>query len=172
MTAPQAEIQGPAGFRPVQGQEPSGPRIDKDVLTGVILEFRFTRRFPRKRGKGDTVVHTFLAASNSKRFSVFGTADLDDKLGAVKAGSIIWLYYNGKRETDGQERHVWQVSDAGTRLDKEQLGRLLVNSHVQMYALDAAIDQAIVDASRRQFQQTGGQGAPDWDREFSDDEAL
>lgn len=168
MSQTETEMQGPAGFRQVEGREPTGPRVEKDVLKGVILEFCGTRRFARRKGTGETVVHVFLArGGKGKRFSVFGTADLDDKLRAVKSGSIIWLQYAGKRETDGQEKHIWQVSDAGKRLDDTQLNKLLANSEKQHVELDAAIETATT-ANAARFR--SGEGAPDWDREFSDDE--
>jgi len=138
-----ATQQAPAGFRNIPGEEATGIRIDKTALIhGVILQFRGTRRFARKDGDGQTVVHTFLArAGEGDRFSLFGTAQLDGKLKDIRSGSYIWLSYGGKKTLDGQETHTWNVSDGG-RLSAESLARLRKNSTAEEAELDAKIAAA------------------------------
>ena len=135
--------QVPAGFREVPAAEATGSRIDKAALTqGVILQFRGTQRFPRKDGDGVTVVHTFLArAGTGERFSLFGTAQLDSKLRAIKQGGTVWLSYAGRKLIDGQETHDWNVSDGG-RLTDDALIVLRRHSAKEEDALDAVIRAA------------------------------
>lgn len=135
----------PAGFRDIPAEEATGTRIDKAALTkGVILQFRGTRKFDRKDGDGQTVVHTFLAHAGDgtgARFSLFGTAQLDSKLRAIKAGGVVWLSYGGKKTIDGQEAHDWNVSDGG-RLTPDALTVLRKHSAKEEAALDVAIAAA------------------------------
>ena len=135
--------QAPAGFRDIPAEESTGIRIDKAALThGVILQFRGTRKFDRKDGPGQTVVHTFLArAGDGERFSLFGTAQLDSKLRAIRTGGVIWLSYGGKKAIDGQETHDWTVSDGG-RLTADALTVLRKHSVKEEAALDVAIAAA------------------------------
>ena len=153
-----ATQRAPAGFREIPGEEPTGIRIDKSaLLRGVILQFRGTRRFTRKDGNGQTVVHTFLArAGDGNRFSLFGTAQLDDKLKGIRPGSSVWLSYGGKKMLDGQETHTWNVSDGG-RLSAESLLRLRKNSTEEEAQLDALIATALVDNNERR------NNSPDFD---------
>lgn len=137
--------QAPEGFRDVQAEESTGVRLDREALSdGVVVQYRGTRKFP-SRDDRPTTVHIFLSRAGqqgAKRFSVFGSAQLDSKLANVKAGSTLWMLYAGKAPLDGQPTHVWQVSDAGLRLDEKRLRELVANSAKEQDALDRAIATA------------------------------
>lgn len=158
----------PGGFREIPAEESTGIRIDKAALThGVILQFRGTRRFDRKDGDGQTVVHTFLArAGDGTRFSLFGTAQLDSKLRGIRSGGIVWLSYGGKKTIDGQEAHDWNVSDGG-RLTADALTVLRKHSGKEEAALDVAIAAAQkANSERSNSANSGAFDSQDFD--FSD----
>ncbi|HJQ27680.1 MAG TPA: hypothetical protein VKA60_27600 [Blastocatellia bacterium] len=162
--------QAPEGFRDVEAEEATGVRIDREALAeGVILQYRGTRRFPG--ADRPTTVHIFLSRGGqegAKRFSVFGSSQLDSKLRDVKKGSVVWLIYAGKSVVDGQPTHVWQVSNAGLRLDSGRLAELRHNSRREEETLDAVIDRA---EQQQQQQRANRGGSPAYSGEYTDVDA-
>jgi hypothetical protein len=153
----------PEGFREVQAEEATGVRLDREALKdGVIVQYRGTRRFAGS--DRPTTVHIFLSRAgmkDAKRFSVFGSAQLDSKLENVEAGSILWMLYVGKVNVDGQPTHVWQLSNAGLRLDAQRLAEIRKNSGREDDALENAIARAEVEQQARK-QQRGGSTMPSY----------
>lgn len=153
--------QAPEGFREVRAEEATGVRLDRQALgNGVIVQYRGTRRFPGGGADASrpTIVHIFLSRAgtrDAKRFSVFGSAQLDSRLANVKPGSIIWLLYVGKQNVDGQPTHVWQVNNAGELLDAARIAEIRANSRND----DELLERAIADAERAQESRQQGAGS-------------
>ena len=135
--------QAPAGFQTRMPEEPTGPKVSREHLRqGVIVQYRGTRQFPRStEGGGFSTVHTFISrGGEGKRFSVYGTAQLDSILRSMRAGAIVWLRYAGMEDVEKKQTHTWFVSEANKGVSAEQVRRMRQNYKAEEKALDDAID--------------------------------
>lgn len=145
----------PKGFAPLAPEEKTGPKVMKDDLQqGVILKHIGTRRIERPDSRYSTL-HTFLNRGGAgKRFSLWGTSQLDSILRQAKPGAVLFIRYVGKvaSSTPGQEEHQWQVNVATGVVPVSTLDDFTAKHD----ALDAKIEEA--DAAYHARVQSGHQG--------------
>lgn len=144
--------EAPKGFAPMAPEVKTGPKVKKeDLAKGVIVKHVGTRRIDRRDGTVSTV-HTFLnRAGAGKRFSLWGTSQLDSILRQAKPGVIVYLRYVGKIDTpNGQAEHQWQVNAATGAVPVSTLDEFTARHDV----LDNAIDEA--DAAYQSRAQADG----------------
>lgn len=86
--------------------ELTGPTIERDAMrAGMIV--RYLRN--EKRGKDNQLVHVYqIPNAAGSVFTLWGTAQLNNKMRQLKRGQIVLLTYLGQSE-DEDRVHQWRV---------------------------------------------------------------
>ncbi len=111
----------PQGFRQIESTLPD--IVDYDTFSeGEPVIYQGARTVRGSDRKEYTVQVFTLDANSTEPFAVWGTAQLDAKLREVRAGSPVWVKYDGKSahpQKRGQTIHNWQVALPDSRAEVE-----------------------------------------------------
>lgn len=103
----------PAGFEIVEGKRPLPIVRHADLDVGALVKYEGVGK-----SAGGSVRHYFINDGGcGARFAVWGTADLNVKLGKLPQNTVVFLRYDGQQaDTDEpqKDRHVWTVMRART----------------------------------------------------------
>jgi hypothetical protein len=158
------------GWRDVKSEQ-LAPTLGYDALSrGMIVRFSETRKV-QSRGRTYTLHRFFSRAGHGQPFELWGAAELNGKLKAVRPNGVVYLRYDGKQpapDNPSQEVHTFTVREAPARAD---VTALLEQMRAAADGLDREIRLAADrERDRRRDMNQQGPGGYDEPPAHSDDD--
>lgn len=148
------------GWRDVKSEQ-LAPTLAYEALSrGMIIRYGETRKVP-SRGRTYTLHRFFSRGGQGQPFELWGAAELNGKLKAVRQNAVIYLRYDGKQpapDNPGQEVHTFTVREAPARAD---VNALLEQMRAAADGLDREIRLAADRERERRRDNSNQQGRAD-----------
>lgn len=134
------------------------PTLAYDVLQrGMIVRYSATRKLNAK-GRGYTLHKFFSRGGTGQPFELWGAAELNGKVKALRPNAVIYLRYDGKKpDAEGQEVHTFTVREAPNSANVPALV-------AQMQSAADALDREIrLAMDRERDRRRAASGRDEWD---------